>query len=144
MNDVSIKKVHWSFWLIGALALLWNIGGAINYIMQMNSGVVSSMPETHQAIIVGRPVWATAGFAICVFGGAIGCLLLLFKRSEAMYLFIASLLGVIVTMIHTFRVIGSEVTFSMGEIVVMAILPVIVAGLLIAYTKFAINKDWLK
>jgi hypothetical protein len=48
--------------------------------MQMNAEAIAAMPETHRAIIEGRPAWATGGFAIAVFGGAIGCLLLLFRN----------------------------------------------------------------
>lgn len=143
MNNETVKGVHWSFWLISVVALLWNIGGAINYLMQTNLEFVATLPETHRAIIEGRPAWATGGFAIGVFGGALGCLLLLFKKSTAFYVFIASLLGVIVTMIHTINVANSKIDFSPVEIFVMILLPIIVAAILIWYTKQAMNKGWI-
>lgn len=92
------STVHWSFWVIGTAALIWNVLGAINFVAQMNAEVVAAMPESHRAIIAARPLWATAAFAVAVFGGAPGCLLLLLKKSAAFYLFIASLLGVITVM----------------------------------------------
>lgn len=58
------------------------------------------MHESYRAIIEGRPAWATGAFAIAVLGGALGCLLLLLRKSAAYYLFIASLLDAIVTMTH--------------------------------------------
>ena len=140
MSDETVRGAHWSFWLICIAALIWNIGGAINYLMQTNLEFVATLPETHRAIIEGRPVWATGGFAIGVFGGAIGCLLLMFKKATAFYVFIASLLGVIVTMIHTLNVASSKIDFSPVEIVVMIFLPIIVAAILIWYTKQAMNK----
>ena len=143
MNHESTGGVHWSFWVISAVALLWNIGGGINYLMQTNLEFVATLPETHRAIIEGRPVWATGGFAIGVFGGAVGCLLLLFRKSTAFYVFIASLLGVIVTMIHTINVANSKIDFSPGEIIVMILLPIIVAAILIWYTKLAMSKSWI-
>ena len=81
--------------------------GAANYIAQLNPDIVATFPDSHQRMIIGRPAWATAAFAIAVFGGSIACFLLLFKKSAAYYLFIASFLGVIVTMVHTFNVTGS-------------------------------------
>jgi hypothetical protein len=81
--------------------LIWNVMGGINFFTQMNSEIVAAYRESERAVIEGRPAWAPAGFAIAVFGGVFGCLLLLFRKSAAVYLFIASLLGVIVTMIHT-------------------------------------------
>ena len=143
MSNEAVKGVNWGFWLVCILALLWNVGGAINYIMQTNLEFVSTLPETHRAIIEGRPVWATGGFAIGVFGGAIGCLLLLLKKSHAFYVFVLSLLGIVVTMIHTINVAASKISFSTGEIVVMILLPMIVAALLIWYTKLVTKKNWV-
>jgi hypothetical protein len=143
MNDETVSGVHWSFWLLCVAALLWNVGGAINYLMQMNLEFVATLPETHRAIIEGRPAWATGGFAVGVFGGALGCLLLLFRKSAALYVFIASLLGILVTMIHTITVASSKIEFSLAEIVVMILLPIIVAAILIGYTKQAKNKNWI-
>ena len=74
MNDETVRRVHWSFWVIGAVALIWNVLGGVNFFVQMNADVVTSFPETARAIIEGRPAWATGGFAIAVFGGALGCL----------------------------------------------------------------------
>jgi len=142
MND-KVTGVHWSFWLIGAVALLWNLTGVINYFAQMSTEVVAAMPETARAIIDGRPVWATGGFAIAVFGGALGGLLLLLRKSAAYYVFIASLLGVVVTMIHTVGIASSTIDFSPFEIVMMILMPLVVAAILIWYSKQAENKGWI-
>lgn len=143
MNNNTVISVHWSFWLISVVALLWNVGGAINYIMQMNPEFVAKLPETHRAIIEGRQVWATGGFAIGVFGGALACLLLLMRKSCSLYVFIASLIGIIVTMIHTINVASSKINFNFPEILVMILLPIIVAAILIWYTKLTMNKSWI-
>lgn len=143
MSIEAVRGIHWSFWLISVFALLWNVGGAINYLMQTNLEFVSTLPETHRAIIEGRPTWATGGFATGVFGGAIGCLLLLLRKSIAFYVLIISLLGIIITMIHTINVASSTINFSIGEIFVMILLPIIVAVILIWYTKLAMSKNWV-
>jgi hypothetical protein len=140
MNDQSKAAVHWSFWTISVVALLWNVMGCMNFIMQMNADVVQSMPETHRGIIEGRPLWATAGFAIAVFGGALGCLLLLLRKSAAYYLFIASLLGTIVTIVHT---LGLTIEFSPFEMLLMIVMPLVVAALLTWYSKLAVEKHWI-
>ena len=142
MDDKN-TRVHWSFWVIGAVALIWHVLGSMNYLWQMNPEAVATLPETHRAIIIDRPVWATGGFAIAVFGGALASLLLLLKKSAATYLFIASLLGVIVTMLHTINIAYSTIDFSLMEIVVMILMPLVVAALLIWYSKQAVRKGWL-
>jgi len=143
MNDKAVNRIQWSIWFIGVFALLWNIGGSLNYLMQTNLEFVSKLPETHRAIIEGRPAWATGGFAVGVFGGTLGCLLLLFRKSSAIQVFIASLLGIIVTMIHTINIASSKISFSLSEIIMMILLPVIVAAGLVWYTKHAMNKNWI-
>lgn len=143
MGNETVRGVHWSFWLICVFALLWNVGGAINFFMQTNLEFVATLPETHRAIIEGRPIWATSAFALGVFGGTLGGLLLLFRKSTALYVFIASLLGVIVTMIHTTNVASSKIDFSPTEIFVMILLPIIVAAILIWYTKLVMRKSWI-
>ena len=143
MNDKTSSGVHWSFWAIGIVALIWNILGALNFLVQMDTDMVASFPETARAIIEGRPVWATGGFAIAVFGGALGCLLLLFRKSFAYYVFIASLLGTIVTMIHTIGVASSTVGFALSEIFMMILMPLLVSALLIWYSKQVERRGWI-
>ncbi len=143
MNDETAGGVHRSFWAIGAVTLIWNVMGVINFFMQMNADALASFPESHRAIIVGRPAWATGAFAIAVFGGALGCLLLLLRKSAAYYLFIASLLGVIVQLIHTLGIASSTIDFSPFDISMIILMPLVVAAFLIWYSKWAESKGWI-
>jgi len=140
MNDENVGSVHWSFWAIGAIALIWNVMGVINFFVQMNPDVLTAYRESERAIVEGRPAWATGGFAIAVFSGALGSLLLLLRKSAAYYLFIASLLGVIVTMIHT---LGVGIDFGLGEILGIILMPLVVAPFLVWYSKQAESKGWI-
>ena len=139
MNDEKVSGAHWSFWVIGVIALVWNVMGGINFFMQMNPEALSFYRESEQAIIEGRPLWATAGFAVAVFGGSLGCLLLLFRKTAAYYLFVVSLLGVLVTMAHT---VGIGFEFSPGEVLGFILMPIVVAVFLIWYSKYAESKGW--
>ncbi len=143
MNDETVGGVHWSFWAIGVVALIWNVMGVINFFVQMNADALASFPESHRAIIEGRPAWATGAFAIAVFGGALGCLLLLLRKSAAYYLFIASLLGVIVQLIHTLGIASSTIDFSPFDILMIILMPLAVAAFLIWYSKWAESKGWI-
>lgn len=144
MNNKSNAGVHWSFWVISVVALLWNLMGAINFSAQMSADLVATYPETHRVIIEGRPAWATVAFAVAVFGGTLGCLLLLFRNSSASYLFVASLAGVILTMIHALAVVRPAMNLSAFEIFMMILMPLVVAAFLLWYSKHAEKKDWIK
>jgi len=139
MNDETVGSIHWSFWIISVVTLIFNVMGVINYFVQMNADSLASFPESYRPIIEGRPAWATAAFAIAVFGGSLGCLLLLLKKSAAFYVLIASLLGVIVTMMHIFGVAG----FSSFEIWIGVLMQLVVTAFLIWYSKQAESKGWI-
>lgn len=141
MSEHPQSNTHWSFWLITIFMLVWNVMGCINFVVQLDSDMAASYRETEQAIIVGRPFWATAGFAVGVFGGALGCFILMLKRPVALYFFVASLVGVIVTTIHTLSV---DVNFSAGEIIGIIAMPVVIAAFLIWYAKYVASKGWVR
>ena len=142
MNEKTVDGVHWSFWAIGVVAFIWNVMGVINFFVQMNAHALAAMPEAQRAMIEGRPAWATGAFALAAFSGALGCLLLLFRKSAAYYLLIASLLGVIVQLIHTLGIASSTINFSPFEILMIILMPLVVAAFLIWYSKWAESKGW--
>jgi hypothetical protein len=139
MNDETVGGVHWSFWVISVVALIFNVMGVMNYFVQMSADSLASFPESYRPIIEGRPAWATGAFAIAVFGGSLGCILLLLRKSAAFYLFIASLLGVIVTMVHIFGVAG----LSSFEVWMGVLMQLVVTAFLIWYSKQAESRGWI-
>ncbi len=137
MNKIHTKP-HWSFWVICIVALIWNLMGSINFFMQMNPDTVVGYSDAAQSLIASRPLWATVGFAIAVFGGVVGDVLLLLKNSVAFYLFVASFICVIVANIHTVRVSDSP------ELLIGSFMSLVVAAFLIWYSKFAKSKTWIR
>jgi len=140
MNGKADGGVHWSFWLIGAVALIWNVMGAANFFVQMNPEMLEAYRESERAVIQSRPAWATGAFAIAVFGGVLGSLLLLLRKSVAIYVFVASLVGVIVTMVHT---LSAGINFGPGEILGIIVMPIVVAVFWIWYSKYTASKGWI-
>jgi len=135
MNDKTVGGVHWSFWGIGAVGLIFNLMGCINFISQMNADMVASMPGVYRAIVESRPAWATGAFAIAVFGGALGCLLLLLRKSVAVYVFIASLVGAVLAQIPFLGIPFEALIGGLSQLVVGAFL--------IWYSKQAESKGWI-
>ncbi|PCJ71331.1 MAG: hypothetical protein COA62_01605 [Rhodobiaceae bacterium] len=134
MSEQNGTGIHWSFWVIAIVGLIWNAMGSANFVMQMDAETVAQMPESYRAIVEARPAWATAAFAVAVFGGALGCLLLLLRKSAALYVFVASFLGVTVQMTTTLGQFGATIGVASS---------LVVAVFLIWYAKYAQRRTWI-
>ncbi|MGB1876210.1 MAG: hypothetical protein ACPHGY_04680 [Rhodospirillaceae bacterium] len=140
MSDDSRAAVHKSFWVIGAFALVWNGLGSVNYLIQVTAESLDAYRAVEQAIIADRPAWATGAFAVGVFGGTVGAVLLLLGKSVAFHVFIVSLIGVVVFTVHT---LSLGLDFGIGEMVVIVAMPTVVGLLFAWYAKYAEGKGWV-
>ncbi len=136
MNNENVGGVHWSFWAVGVVALIFNGLGCMNFLSQMNAETVAAMPESYRAIVETRPAWATGAFAIAVFGGALGGVLLLVRRSAAYYVFIASLLGAVAAQIPILGLASFPILLS-------GLSQVVVTAFLIWYSKRSESTGWI-
>jgi len=89
------------------------------------------------------PHGGAGAFAIAVISSALGSILLLPRKSAVFYLFIASLLGMIVHMISYLGMAGSTIDFASFEISMYILMPLMVAAFLIRYSKHAKTKSWI-
>ncbi|MDW3196497.1 MAG: hypothetical protein R8G66_29245 [Cytophagales bacterium] len=140
MSD-QVKPPVW-YWIVSVVALLWNAAGVMNYLMQAynKEAVVAAQPPEMQPYFENIPAWATAGFAIAVFGGLFGSVLLLIRKGPIQLLFIASLLGVFLQ--NTYWMFLSGIPKNAGTMALP--LTVIVAGvLLILFSKKAKSEGWI-
>lgn len=138
MNEKTVVSVHWSFWVIGVIGLTFNLLGCMNYVSQMNAENVASMPDVYRAIVESRPSWGTGAFAIAVFGGLLGCLLLLLRKSVAAYVFIVSLIGAVVAQVPVLGMADSPTAAWVGWMSQL-----IVGAFLIWYSKHSTKKSWI-
>ncbi len=144
MSEVTGKVPMW-FWIVGILALIWNLIGASQYIAQVTMGEaeLSAMTEAMRALYEATPAWVNGAFAIAVFGGAIGSLLLLLKSKLATWALIASLAGVIAQQSYIF--FGSNTLEVMGTAgTILPILVLVIAVALVIYARSCTAKGSLR
>jgi hypothetical protein len=103
MENSNKKTTNW-FWIISIVALIWNIMGVAAYLGQayMTDEVLATLPEQDQLYYANVPPFITGAFAIAVFSGFIGCVLLLFRKKLANYLLIVSFIAVIIQSVYNF------------------------------------------
>ena len=143
MNE-NIKKPTTSFWVIGGIALFWNVLGILAYLAQafMSEETLQSLPEAEQAIYQNVPAWATAAFALAVWGGALGCLLLLLRKRWAKIVLVISLLGIFIQMIYNVFLSKSLEVYGPGGLI-MPVLVVFIGVFLVWYSRKVDINGWL-
>lgn len=94
------QPTPWHLWVVGIFSLLWNSGGAISYAMTHLGKLESmGMPAEQIAYYSTFPAWATALWALGVWGCLFGSLALLLRSRFAVTLFAMSIVGLIGTTI---------------------------------------------
>ena len=141
----STNKPNATFWVIGIIALLWNAMGVDAYIQQAyNTERHQAMyPDPKQLEIVNNlPSWLTAVFAIAVFAGLLGCILMLFKKKMANLFFKLSLFAVIIQTIYNLFINEGKEIYGAFEYSMLISIP-IAAIFLMLYAKKSTEKGWL-
>ena len=98
-NEAFIEETPWHLWVVGVVGLLWNAMGALDYVMTQtrNEGYMAQFTPEQLEFFYGLPAWVDAFWATAVWGGVVGAILLLIRRSHAVWVFLASLIALIIT-----------------------------------------------
>ena len=106
MNDTMTTRTPWHLWVVGVVAALWNAFGCVDYFMTQTRRdewfAQMGMTETQLTYFNAMPAWTHAAWAIGVWGGLLGALLLLLRRKWAMPVFVVSFLGWLAGAVYAF------------------------------------------
>jgi hypothetical protein len=133
------------FWIVSAIALLWNLMGVKAYLDQAygTNDVLGEIANAAKDLIDPTPAWVTSAFAIAVFGGAVGSLLLLLRRSLAHTILIVSLMGIVAQMSYNLFMTDNPTDSGPGGMLMVVM--IIAAGIgLVFFAKKAKTSGWLK
>ena len=139
-----LRKPSNLFWVISSIALVWNLMGVFNYLDQafMTDKILETLPKEQQILYQDVPAWVTAAFAIAVFSGTLGSLLLLLKKKIATTFFTISFLGIMGQMSYGLLIDQNSDSYGpMG--IAMPIMIIAFGGYLIWYSRKANEHRWL-
>ncbi len=121
------------FWAMAGFGVLWNIYGIYQFIGTLTpegrSAMAAGMTAAQAQIYFSLPTWMTAVFAIGVFGGLLGSLVLAARRIAALPVFAVSLAGYI-------ALFAGDVYFGIfdampGQFAILAFVVVVAVALLV-------------
>jgi hypothetical protein len=123
-------KTPWHLWLIGIVGLLWNAIGAFDFVMttSKNETYMSAFASDQLAFFYGLPFWVKVAWAVAVWGGVIGSILLLVRKRQAVMVFLFSFVAALLTTFNNYvlsnglQVMGDAVSLIFtGVILIIAL-----------------------
>jgi hypothetical protein len=144
MQKSSLGKPTRAFWIVGALAVVWNLIGVMSYLMTvtMSPETLDAMSEAERNLYTEIPAWATAAYAIAVFSGVLGSIALLLRKSWAVPLFVVSLVAILVQMGHAFFA-SAMLEVQGATAAVLPLLIMAIAAYLLWFARSARTRGWL-
>lgn len=90
------RPLGW-FWLLAIVLLAWNVIGLVALLFDpvLGLGDVSKLAPAQQTLYAERPAIAFYGFVLATVAGTAGAIALLLRRNIALWLFIASAIGLV-------------------------------------------------
>lgn len=142
MNKSTIS-VPWHLWLVGILSLLWNAFGCYDYTMtQLRDrayieAAMQPMGMTYEESIAffdSFPAFASALWALGVWGSLAGAILLLLRSRHATAAFLISLVGALGSFAYQFSM---EMPPAMAESSMAKVMPPVIIVLVILQWWYA-------
>ena len=123
MTDTMTTRSPWHLWVVGAVALLWNGYGGYDYVMTQtnNAAYLAQFTAEQRAYFDSYPMWMEADWAIGVWGGVLGAVLLLLRSKWAFHAFLASLIAFAVSVVYGQMSEGAALMGTTGVIFSAAI-----------------------
>jgi len=131
MTETEQQKTPWHLWVVGILAVLWNLMGVYDYLMTetRNEAYLANFTPEQLEYFTSFPAWAVATWAISVWGSLIASVLLLLRKRMARDLFLLVLVTMAITFLYNFvlsnglEVMGDAISLVFtGLIIVVAVL----------------------
>ena len=143
-NMSTTSKTATSFWVISIIALIWNIMGLIAFFgdIFISQEALAALPDAQRELYESTPSWLRIFYGIAVFGGTLGCIALLIKKSFAIPLFIISLIAIVIQMGFSFFMTNAVEVNGIISII-MPIIVIAIAIFLLWYARHSKAKGWI-
>lgn len=148
MATTAPVRTPMHLWIVGGLALLWNCFGAYDYVMTRMHNmtyIAQSMPgvDPHAALawVDGMPLYAQVGWALGVWGGLIGALMLVMRSRYALWAFAVSMLGIVLGMGYQL-LLAPPLNGAGGKIIQYVV--ILIGAALLAYSQAMVKRGILR
>ncbi|MGY8813553.1 MAG: hypothetical protein ACKVHQ_02385 [Gammaproteobacteria bacterium] len=145
VNSNDVVETPWHLWVVGVVGLLWSAMGAMDFVMTQtrNESYLSAFTPEQLAFFIGFPAWVVFTWAIAVWGGVIGAIFLLLRKGVAVWMFLASLVAMLITTFQNYVLSnGMEVVGDTFSLVFTALIVLVGIGLFL-YSRAMLRRGVL-
>jgi hypothetical protein len=133
------------FWLVAILLTLWNAFGCYAWYLQWTLGADAMGPASayDRELYAALPGWYNWVYAIAVGAGLVGSLAMLGRSAAARWLYVLSLIAIIVMFGYLFVVTDVIAVKSAGEALGFPIVITLIAIFAIWFAGYAQRRGWV-
>ena len=143
MNDEFAPRPVAGWYMPAAVAsLLFMALGCIMYLMHVLADP-AAMPLDQRAAYEAEPLWVTAAFAVSVWIGVAGTVLLVMRKRLAEFLLMVSLAAVLVWLAGLLVVTGLRENMSANDLLV-AIVVTAITWTIFWFARHSQQRQWLR
>ncbi|HEX8938483.1 MAG TPA: hypothetical protein VF776_09475 [Sphingomicrobium sp.] len=136
MATTAEARVPLHLWIVGVLALVFNGFGCVDYTLTnlKNPAWLAKMPADQLAYMASLPGWLTAFWAIGVWGGLVGAILLLMRNRYAVWALGLSSIGAVVGLGYQMTIADMPASMKQGAMAFMPWLIILITIFLLFYS----------
>lgn len=136
----------WHVWTVGAVSLLWNAVGALDFVMTQtkNEAYMGQFTPEQLEYFYGFPLWVVFFWGLATWGSVLGSVLLLLRRKLAVQVNFLVLVAMAVTFIHNFVLTdGLKIMGGIGPVIFTGVI-VVIGVLLFVYARAMARRGVLR
>jgi len=132
------------FTIVAWTMVVWNLMGLAAFFAQMtmSEAAMSELPEDQQKLYGEIPPWVIVAFAVAVFCGTAGAILLALKNKLSIPVLMLSLVGVLIQNGYMFFGSDTVAVMGAGQMILPAIV-VLISIALVPLSLFAKKSNWM-
>jgi hypothetical protein len=143
MDDRFNPRPVASWFIVAAVGSLLFMGlGCISYLMHVLADP-TSLPLDQRAAFEAEPAWVTAAYAVAVWVGLAGSILLVMRRRAAEWLLLISLLAVLVWLAGLLLVAPLRESMSANDLIV-ALVVTALTWTVFWFARHSRQRGWLR
>lgn len=151
MNEHNAHKPPVWFYIIGGVALLWNLMGMMAFAMQamLNEQALTqavtdgAMTQELADVYRNIPGWLNIVYGAAVVCGVLGCIALILRSKFCLPLFVISLIAVIIQNGYNWATIDVNKHFGVVGFVMPGLI-IAIGAALIWFSLSSAKKGWVK